>query len=185
MPEKNETPTNIDYTVDYRNIKYPRLEYKTGNLHLILPKNYENETTILNKHQKWITRKEQIIKQALKEAENKTLNTTRTEKELKQLVHTTIQNYQKEQHLKVNKVFFRKMRTKWASYSKNRNLTINTQLKHLPKQLIEYIIYHELTHSIERKHNERFWKKIETKFKNHQQTEKELLIYWFLIQKTV
>lgn len=183
MPEKDETRLNIDYEVDYRNVKYPRLEYKTGNLLLILPKDYEDETTILEKHKRWIIRKEQLIKQAIKEAENKILNLNRTDNELKQLVYSTIKSYKKEPHLKVNQVFFRKMRTKWASYSKKRNLTINTLLRYLPRALIEYIIFHEMTHSLERKHNERFWNKIEKRFKDYQKKEKELLIYWFLIQK--
>lgn len=126
MPKKDESQLNIDYAVDYRNVKYPRLEYKTGNLLLILPKDYEDETTILDKHRRWILKKEQTIKQALQESEKKTLNLDRTEKELKQLVYSTIESYEKEAHLKVNQVFFRKMRTKWASYNTKRNLTINT-----------------------------------------------------------
>jgi len=72
----------------------------------------------------------------------------------------------------------KKIKTKMGSYSTKGNLTINTLLKHLPNKLIEYVILHEMTHSQERKHNERFWKKI----KEHQKREKDLLVYWFLVQ---
>lgn len=74
------------------------------------------------------------------------------------------------------------MKTKWGSYSKKGNLTINTLLKYLPDKLIEYIIFHEMAHSIERKHNERFWNIINKKFKDYETKEKNLLVYWFLVQ---
>jgi hypothetical protein len=77
------------------------------------------------------------------------------------------------------------MKTKWASHSKNNNLTVNTLLKYLPNDVIEYIIYHEITHSLERKHNERFWRLINKKFPDYETKEKDLLTYWFLIQKTI
>ena len=102
MPENDDTLRKIDYKVDYRNIKYPRLEFKTGNLILILPTDYKKENTILDKHQKWINHKEKIIKRALKEAENRKLNTTRTDEELKQLINTIIANYKKEANILLN-----------------------------------------------------------------------------------
>jgi hypothetical protein len=75
------------------------------------------------------------------------------------------------------------MKTKWASCSKNDNLTINALLKYVPEDLIEYIIFHETAHTRERRHNDAFWKIIHTKFKDPETKEKSLLTYWFLIQK--
>lgn len=184
MPEKSESKQiNIKYEVDYRNVKYSRLEYKTGDLLLILPKEYHDEKTILNKHRKWITRKEQAIRQALEAAEKKALNMDRTEDDLKKLVHSAVKKYEKDSRFYVNRIFFRKMRTKWASYSSQRNLTINTLIRYLSIELIEYIIFHEMVHSIERKHNKRFWKIITEKFNDYPTREKDLLVYWFTIQK--
>ena len=184
MPEKAELQQmNINYKVDYRNVKYPRLEYKTGTLLLILPKNYHDETTILDKHRGWIIKKEQTIKQALEAAETKALNLNRTNEELRQLVHSIIKRIEKETPLNVNQVFFRRMRTKWGSYSTKGNLTVNTLLKHLPQRLIEYVIFHEMAHSQQRRHNEPFWKTIKERFPDHQTLEKDLLVYWFITQK--
>jgi len=174
-----------EYTVAYRNVKHPRLEYKTGTLLLILPKGSKNEKQTLEKYKKWIQKKELTIKKALEEAKTKNLNQTRTDKELRNLIHTLAQNYQAELNTKINKIICRKMKTKWASHSKNRNLTVNTLLKYLPQDIIEYIIYHEITHSIERKHNEKFWNIITKKFPDYETKEKDLLTYWFIIQKTV
>ena len=75
------------------------------------------------------------------------------------------------------------MKSKWASCSIKKNLTFNTLLRYLPNFLIKYVVFHEITHLKEKKHNERFWKIIKKEFKDYQKKEKELLIYWFLIQK--
>jgi len=179
----NKTHAGIQYTLDYRNVKHPRLEYKTGTLLLILPKHYKSEKQTLEKYQKWIQKKQLIIRKALEEAKTKTINQSRTEKELRNLVYETAKNYEKELNTRINKIYFKKMKTKWASHSKNGNLTVNTLLKYLPKDIIEYIIYHEIAHSLERKHNENFWNLINKKFKDYLTKEKDLLTYWFLIQK--
>jgi len=178
---KTQQP-DIPYQIDYRNIKYPRLEFKTGNLLLVLPKDYENEKELIQKHNRWIYNKNFIIKTAIETAKSKKLNKNRTNEELKHLVHSVAKNFLEEFDFKINNIYFRKMKTKWGSYSPKRNLTINTMLKHLPKKLIEYVIFHELAHSQEKKHNERFWKIVNKRFKDCQAREKDLLAYWFLVQ---
>jgi len=185
MDKQLEPTVAIEYKVTYRNIKNPRLEFKTGTLQLILPKGYKKEKQLLEKHEKWISAKQQAIQTAIKQAKTKQLNQTRTLNQLKTLVYNLTKLYQNELHTKTNKTIFRKMKTKWASYSPRGNLTINTLLRYLPKSLIEYIIYHELTHAHERKHNERFWKMINKKFQNPQTMEKDLMAYWFKVQKTL
>jgi len=176
---------NQQYTVDYRNVKHPRLEYKTGILLLILPRSSKDEKQTLEKYKKWIQKKELVIRKALEEAQAKKLSIDRTEKELRSLIHTLAQDYQTPLNARIDKIYFKRMRTKWASHSQNGNLTVNTLLKYLPQDMIEYIIYHEITHSIERKHNEKFWSIITKKFPDYETKEKDLLTYWFIIQKTV
>ena len=66
-----------------------------------------------------------------------------------------------------------------------KNITVNTLTKYLPQDLIEYIIYHEIVHSIERRHNEKFWNIITKKYPDYQNKERDLLTYWFIIQKTI
>jgi predicted metal-dependent hydrolase len=173
----------IEYTLSYRNVKHPRLEFKTGTLLLILPKSYNNEQETLEKYKQWINKKESIIRKALEEARIKDIIQDRTDKELRTLINVLAQNYQTELNTTINRIYFKKMKTKWASHSKNGNLTVNTLLKYLPNNLIEYITYHEITHSIERKHNERFWSLINKRFQDYETKEKDLLTYWFLTQK--
>jgi predicted metal-dependent hydrolase len=111
------------------------------------------------------------------------LDLIRTDNELKQLISSIIEDISSDLEINIHNIYFRRMKSKWGSCSPNKNLTINTLLKYLPYNLIEYVVFHEMIHLIERKHNEHFWKIIANKFDNYKEKEKELFEYWFLIQK--
>ncbi|MGB9760838.1 MAG: M48 family metallopeptidase [Thermoproteota archaeon] len=173
---------SVPYNIVYRNIKYPRLEYKTGTLQLILPKNYQSPEELVQKYGRWIKEKETVISKSLEEAKTKTI-TERTDEEFKKIVREKVKGFKKELGTRVNRIFFRKMRTKWASCSRNNNLTVNVLAKYLPQETLEYIIFHEITHTLERKHNEHFWNLVGKSFPDYESREGELLAYWFAIQK--
>ncbi len=107
----------------------------------------------------------------------------RTDRDLRSLVQGYVEAAQNELNTRINKIYFRKMNTKWASHSQNNNLTINSLLKFLPNDLISYIIFHEMVHNLERKHNDNFWALVSERYPNHNDKEKDLLTYWFLIQQ--
>ena len=51
----------------------------------------------------------------------------------------------------------KKMKTKWGSCNADaRRVWLNLELAKKPPQCLEYLIVHELTHLIERHHNDRF-----------------------------
>lgn len=176
-------PHKIPYNVSYRNIKYPRLEFKTGELLFVLPFGYKPDY-LLDKHRKWILQKSDFIRKCLKESINSKLSKS-TEKQFKTLVNSFVGKASEEMGVELNNIFYRNMKTKWASCSSKRNLTVNTLMKHLPNKLIEYVIFHEIAHILEKRHNDKFWKIITRKFKNYQKLEKDLFIYWFQVAKKV
>ena len=50
-----------------------------------------------------------------------------------------------------------RMKTKWGSASpRARHIRLNTELVKKPKDLLEYVIVHEMVHLIEPTHSERF-----------------------------
>jgi len=169
----------LTYEVSYRNIKYPRLEFKTGKLKLILPLGYDH-TTLLRKHKAWITQKSTFIKECLSASIDKEL-VKRSDSEFKESVYRLARTAASTLGVTINKIYFRTMRTKWASCSHRKNLTINSLMRYLPDYLIAYIIFHEIAHVIEPRHNANFWAIISTKFRNYKTLEKELFIYWFLV----
>ncbi len=178
-------PEAIEYSVSRRNVKHPRLEFKTGKLLIILPKTGWTPQQVLEKYDPWIKRKQATINAAISQSTEASLVKTRTPNQLRMLVRKYAEEAQKDLNTKIERVFFREMKTKWASHSPNNNLTINSRLKYLPEELISYIVYHETAHNLERKHNENFWVLIKRKHLDFEAKEKSLLTYWFLIQKQV
>lgn len=171
----------INYEIVHRNIKYPRLEFKTGKLLLVLPRDHNDYVDLIEKHKGWIYRRNSEIAAALEKAQTKKLDLKRNDEELKQMISSIVENISSDLKIKINDIYFRRMKSKWGSCSPDKNLTINTLLKYLPDNLIEYVIFHEMIHLIERKHNGHFWKIMATKFDNYEEKEKELFEYWFLI----
>ncbi len=170
----------IPYSVTYRNIKYPRLEFRTGELVLVLPHNGHNPEEIIEKHRKWIEGKIKFISDHLKRSAKVRVE-NRSIKELQSLINGYVEEHSNTLNVNVNRIYIRKMKTKWASCSRKRNITVNALLRHLPDNLIRYVLYHEMVHIIEWAHNERFWKIIEDEYTNHNKYESELFVYWFRV----
>ncbi len=75
-----------------------------------------------------------------------------------------------------NKIAIRENRSRWASCSKNGNMSFNTHLSSLSLQLVDYIIIHELAHLIELNHSKEFWNVVELSdpdFRQHKQQLRE------------
>ena len=170
---------DIPYKVSYRNIKYPRLEFTTGRLLLVLPLNGKPEV-ILKKHQDWIEKKMKFIKDCLNHSANRQL-IKRDDDRFKELIYMNAKNAERDFKVKFHIIYFRKMKTKWASLSSRKRLTINTLMRYLPAHLVKYVVYHEAAHLIEKRHNGRYWDLIEKKFKNYQKMERDMFVYWFEI----
>ena len=168
---------NIPYKVSHRDVKYPRLEFKTGELLIILPFGQKPDR-LLEKHRSWILNKTRFIRECLKDTPTKKL-VRRSEEEFKNLILSFVKDASKELGKGLNKVYFRTMRTKWASCSSKRNLTINRLMRFLPEPVLRYVIFHEIVHLKDKKHNDRFWKRISKKFEDYQELEKDLFVYWF------
>ncbi|MBV6419377.1 MAG: hypothetical protein DAHOPDDO_00593 [Ignavibacteriaceae bacterium] len=167
--------------VENRNIKYPRIEMRTGEVRFILPMSM-NHHPIMDKYKSWIEDKSIDIKKALLQSERLKLR-SRTQPKLKQIVLSIIDKYSDEYGVVVNRVILRELNSKWGSCSSAGNLTFNKLLSSLPNHNLEYIVFHELMHLIERKHSIKFWSLVSEKFPDYKKIEQELLSYWFLINK--
>ena len=180
MPPQPDV-NNFPYDIAFRDIKYPRLEFKTGTLLVVLPKG-ENETRILKKHRRWIENKYQIIREAKGAAQTLEFF-SREPMEFRTLVKDLIVLFSRELGCDPSRLYVKNMVSKWASCSKKGNITVNKLLERLPINLIEYVVYHELAHLKYRKHDDFFWKCIKKKFEAPNVLERDLCGYWFRLQQ--
>jgi predicted metal-dependent hydrolase len=76
---------------------------------------------------------------------------------LHQAVPALIARWEPRLKVKVNHYYLQRMKTKWGScnYSAG-HIRLNTELAKKPKDLLEYVVVHEMAHLIEPSHNTRF-----------------------------
>jgi predicted metal-dependent hydrolase len=76
---------------------------------------------------------------------------------LHQAVPTLIAKWESRLGVRVAGYFLQRMKTKWGSANpRARHIRLNTELVKKPKDLLEYVIVHEMLHLIEPTHSERF-----------------------------
>lgn len=76
---------------------------------------------------------------------------------LHDLVPRLIAKWEPKLGVKVNAYFLQPMKTKWGSCNhKAGNIRLNTELVKKPKDLLEYVVVHEMVHLLEPTHSERF-----------------------------
>ncbi|MES2027044.1 MAG: SprT family zinc-dependent metalloprotease [Pseudomonadota bacterium] len=77
--------------------------------------------------------------------------------QLKTLIPSLLEKWQPILGVKLNAWGVKKMKTKWGSCNiEASRIWINLELAKKPTQCLEYIVVHELTHLLERHHNDHF-----------------------------
>jgi len=76
-----------------------------------------------------------------------------------------------------NNVFVKNVKTRWGSCSRRKNINLNIHLMRLPENLIDYVILHELAHTIELNHSKKFWNLLENIVYEAKQLDKMLKNY--------
>lgn len=79
----------------------------------------------------------------------------------KQLLHAEVPNiitrWERKLGVEVSGYFLQRMKTKWGSCNHHAgNIRLNTELVKKPKDMLEYVVVHEMLHLVEPTHNERF-----------------------------
>lgn len=75
---------------------------------------------------------------------------------------------------KINKVTVRNQKTRWGSCSVRGNLSFNFNLVQYKKEIIDYVILHELCHLKEMNHSKKFWLLVEKICPDYKILRKEL-----------
>ena len=76
---------------------------------------------------------------------------------LHEVVPGLIRKWESRLGVKVTGYFLQRMKTKWGGCNHHaRNIRLNTELVKKPKDLLEYVVVHEMLHLIEPTHSEKF-----------------------------
>lgn len=73
-----------------------------------------------------------------------------------------------------NKLFIKKQRSRWGSCSSKKNVSFNYKLMRFRKEVIDYVIVHELCHLLQLNHSKNFWNLVEQILPNFKELRHEL-----------
>ena len=79
-------------------------------------------------------------------------------KEAKRVLPARLKELAARNGFKYSKCSVRNMRTRWGSCNQRGDISLCASLMLLPDRLVDYVLLHELCHTVEMNHSERFWK---------------------------
>ena len=83
--------------------------------------------------------------------------------------------WQEKMGVKVNNYYLQKMKTRWGSCNPiSKNIRLNTELAKKPRNMLEYVLVHELAHLLEPTHNENFINILNKFYPSWREARKEL-----------
>ncbi|WOB45522.1 M48 family metallopeptidase [Thermoleptolyngbya oregonensis NK1-22] len=72
----------------------------------------------------------------------------------------------------------RQQKTRWASCSSKRTISLNAKLLFLPAPLVRYVFIHELCHTVHMNHSAQFWALVGKKEPDYERLDQELQKAW-------
>ena len=74
----------------------------------------------------------------------------------------------------INKITLRYTQSRWGSCSTKKNISLSSKLLLAPKEVLDYVIVHELAHTYEMNHSKKFWDKVASVMPDYNIYEKML-----------
>ena len=108
-----------------------------------------------------------------KEKTNKSLKTWYKNK-FKEVAVPRLFYFAEKHNLQVNQVRIKEQKTLWGSCSSRNNINLNFLLIMAPLKVIDYVIIHELAHTIHKNHSVNFWNAVEEIMPNYKEAKRWL-----------
>lgn len=109
-----------------------------------------------------------MIKRAIEEA---------LRMEAKEYLPPRVKELAEKYGFKYNRLFIKNIKSRWGSCSKKGNINLSLHLMRIPKGLIDYVILHELAHTIEHNHSKKFWDILNSIYGNAKSVDNKLKDY--------
>ena len=116
-----------------------KIRLKNGDLTVFIPLNFDLESDD----------SQHIVKEMIKHA---------MRHEAKRVLPQKTLAFAKKFKLQVSDVKINKSVSRWGSCSRKKNINFSLFLMLLPEKYIDYVVLHELAHTVELNHSEKFWK---------------------------
>ena len=86
-------------------------------------------------------------------------------------------------NLTINQIRIKCQKTMWGSCSSKNNINLNYLLVMAPMSVIDYVIVHELVHTIHRNHSANFWKSVESIMPDYKEQKQWLKLNGYRLRR--
>ena len=87
--------------------------------------------------------------------------------------------------LPCHRISVRGQKTRWASCSSQKNISLNYKLLFLPQPLVHYVLVHELCHTVHMNHSKAFWSLVEQNQSDYGWRDQALKKAWRYVPRWV
>jgi len=142
----------------------PQRQYVSGEAHLYLGRQYRLKATTSTEAGVRLSRGEIIVRTAgtatpeRVKVQLEAWYRARAREVFAEAVETSVRRFHA---INRPRLIIRTMQSRWGSLSRTGNMTLNVRLVRAPRVCIEYVVVHELCHSVHRDHDRRFYETLE------------------------
>jgi predicted metal-dependent hydrolase len=92
----------------------------------------------------------------------------------RRIIQERVDLYAKQYGFQYQRIKIMSARTRWGSCSRSGSLNFSWRLIMAPIEQVDYVVVHELTHTVHHNHSKRFWKKVESVLPDFRERQKWL-----------
>ena len=131
---------------------------------------------LLSKKSAWIIKKQEFFK---KRAEEPKVLISRDEKnaykaKALEVLKKRVDHYAGLCNLMYKNIRVGEAKTRWGSCSSKGTLVFNWKLILMPRNVLDYLVVHELMHIKQQNHSKKYWQEVESVMPNYKQEERWL-----------
>lgn len=90
------------------------------------------------------------------------------------VITARVEHYASLHGFTYNRIAIRDTRTRWGSCSSKGNLNFNYRLAFMDRELLDYVVVHELCHLIHMNHSKDYWAEVAKIMPDYEQKKKRL-----------
>jgi len=150
-------------------------QYQPGETFLYLGREYALEVVVDQRKKLILDNHFKIAESTLKDAELVFQNWYR--QQAKQWIVERVKHLADLHRLHYEKIKITSARTRWGSCSSRNTLSFSWRLMLTPPEVIEYVIIHELVHTVHHNHSKRFWNLVEKLLPDYKARRRQLRQY--------
>ena len=139
--------------------KHFRITIKAGGVvRVTVPRlgTYARAVKFVGEKQDWILKKQKTSQPVLSSTETEILR-----EQAKKFIPERVAQFATEGGFKFKNITIKNMTTRWGSCSSQKNLNFSLHLMRFESKYIDYVIWHELSHTVHMNHGPKFWALLE------------------------